>query len=87
MYAETNVMGEEIIIYDDNFKAAPSESNGDLSNKGLEAKDIYNNNFGLSNSTSKKLGNGQFDDTLESSTQTLDNDQTEVISSVNDDLW
>ncbi|HYN53940.1 MAG TPA: LysM peptidoglycan-binding domain-containing protein, partial [Methylotenera sp.] len=86
-YAETNVMGEEIIIYDDNFTAAPNESNGDLSNKGLEAKDTYNNNFGLNNSTSKKLGNGQFDDTLESSIQTLDNDQTEVINTVNDDLW
>lgn len=84
VYAETNVMGEEIIIYDNNSKTVPTEVTKDLSNKGLEAKDV--NNLSLKNSV-QKSGTGEFDNSLESSIQALDNNQTEVISTVNDDLW
>ncbi|MEO6117891.1 MAG: LysM peptidoglycan-binding domain-containing protein [Methylotenera sp.] len=94
-YAETNVMGEEIIIYgDDNFKAVPKElSNKDFINKNLgykdsEAKDGNNDNFAINNSASKKLGGYRLGDSLESSIQaTANNDETDIISTVNDDLW
>ncbi len=87
-YAESNVMGEEIVIYgDDNFKTAPNEiSNKDLSNKSLEAKDTSSDNFGSGNSTPKKLGGSRLGDSLESSIQ-INNNEIDVINTANDDLW
>ena len=98
-HAESNVMGEEIIIYgDDSLKATPKDlsikdlNNKDLSTKNLETKDletkeIASDTNGVNNTPSKKLSGNRLVDSPDSTIQIIDNDQIEVISTVNDDLW
>ncbi len=73
-YAESNVAGEEIIIYaDDTFKPAPRD---------LGSKDLTNDNLGAI-----KSGKSRLVDSLDTQLHDHVNEQQDVIAIGSDDLW
>lgn len=79
-YAETNVMGEEIIIYsDDGYKPAPRDLgpvDKTTSEKSASDKAI-----------TKKSGGNRLGDSLDTELHARDTDVQELIAVNNDDLW
>ena len=74
-YADTNVMGEEIIIYsDDGYKPAPRDLG--IIDKSASDKVI-----------TKKWGGNRLGESLDSELHTSDADTQEPIAVNNDDLW
>lgn len=81
-YAESNVLGEEIIIYgDDYLRVPPKDSpNKGASNKELDTRDADNV---INDSAANKLG----DYSLKSSPLMKDDNETIIIDAANEDLW
>lgn len=79
-YADTNVMGEEIIIYsDDGYKPAPRD---------LGTVDKATNDKSASDKTiQKKLGGNRLGDSFDTELHTSDTDAQEPITVNSDDLW
>ncbi len=74
-YADTNVMGEEIIIYsDDGYKPAPRDLG--VIDKSTSDK-----------ATTKKLGGNRLGDTFDTELHTDITDTQEAVAVNNDDLW
>ncbi|MDI1362412.1 transglycosylase SLT domain-containing protein [Methylotenera sp.] len=74
-YADTNVMGEEIIIYsDDGYKPAPRDLG--VIDKSTSDK-----------ATSKKLGGNRLGDSFDTELHTDTTDTQEPVAVNNDDLW
>ena len=84
-YADTNVMGEEIIIYsDDGYKPAPR----DLGASDKAANDKTTSDKSTSDkANTKKLGGNRLGDTLDTELHANDTDTPEPIAVNNDDLW
>jgi len=84
-YADTNVMGEEIIIYsDDGYKPAPRDLGA--SDKAVNDKATSDKSANDKTST-KKLGGNRLGDTLDTELHANDTDTPEPIAVNNDDLW
>ena len=84
-YADTNVMGEEIIIYsDDGYKPAPR----DLGPVDKTANDKATSDKPASDKTiTKKLGGNRLGDSLDTELHNNDTDTQEPVAVNNDDLW
>ena len=84
-YADTNVMGEEIIIYsDDGYKPAPR----DLGVVDKSTNDKTTGDKSASDKTiAKKPGGNRLGDSFDTELHTNDTDTQEPIAVNNDDLW
>ncbi len=84
-YADTNVMGEEIIIYsDDGYKPAPR----DIGAGDKTASDkITSDKSASDKATAKKLGGNRLGDSFDTELHSDDTDTQEPIAVNNDDLW
>ena len=84
-YADTNVMGEEIIIYsDDGYKPAPR----DLGANDKAANDKTASDKPANDKTiTKKLGGNRLGDSLDTELHANDTDTQEPVAVNKDDLW
>jgi membrane-bound lytic murein transglycosylase D len=84
-YADTNVMGEEIIIYsDDGYKPAPR----DIGAGDKTASDkITSDKSAGDKAIAKKLGGNRLGDSFDTELHSDDTDTQEPIAVNNDDLW
>lgn len=84
-YADTNVMGEEIIIYsDDGYKPAPR----DLGANDKAANDKTASDRSANDKTiTKKLGGNRLGDSLDTELHANDTDTQEPVAVNKDDLW
>ncbi|ADI29904.1 transglycosylase SLT domain-containing protein [Methylotenera versatilis] len=84
-HADTNVMGEEIIIYsDDGYKPAPRDLG--VIDKSTNEK-TTSDKSSSDKTITKKLGGNRLGDSFDTELHTNDTDTQEPIAVNNDDLW
>jgi membrane-bound lytic murein transglycosylase D len=84
-HADTNVMGEEIIIYsDDGYKPAPRDLG--VIDKSTNEK-TTSDKSSSDKTTTKKLGGNRLGDSFDTELHTNDTDTQEPTAVNNDDLW
>jgi membrane-bound lytic murein transglycosylase D len=84
-HADTNVMGEEIIIYsDDGYKPAPRDLG--VIDKSTNEK-TTSDKSSSDRTITKKLGGNRLGDSFDTELHTNDTDTQEPIAVNNDDLW
>ncbi|MBA3696325.1 MAG: LysM peptidoglycan-binding domain-containing protein [Methylotenera sp.] len=89
-YADSNVVGDEIIIYaDDNYKPTPRNlgSDSSVNNPVTPGTASNSNSANISPLPAQDSRNGRLHDTLDTKINDLDAVQSGNVAIINDDLW